>query len=260
MDDQPPTPPLAPGPEFVPPVSTEGQPWGFWATLGWSLMIVLASLTVQVAVFVLFVLFRHGSGDLSKLSQDGSVLAAATIACAPVVAGLCFLIAKLRKGIRLSDYLGLTWPRRGVVIRWLIALVAVGGLSDLVTTLLGRSWVPQVMVDLYRNTRVLWPLWIALVVGAPLGEETFFRGFLLPGLRATRLGQLGAVLVSSVAWASIHFQYDFYGMVQIFGVGILLGYARLKTGSLWLCMVMHGLLNLIATVQLELYLVVTRAP
>jgi membrane protease YdiL (CAAX protease family) len=53
-------------------------------------------------------------------------------------------------------------------------------------------------------------------------------------------------------WAAIHLQYDAYGIGMIFVCGILLGYARMRTGSVLLCMVMHAFMNLVATIQTEL--------
>ena len=80
-------------------------------------------------------------------------------------------------------------------------------------------------------------------------EELLFRGFLISGLRPTRLGASGAVLASALLWSAIHGQYDLYGMASIFALGVLLGAARVKTGSVLVAIVMHGLSNAIATLE-----------
>ena len=95
---------------------------------------------------------------------------------------------------------------------------------------------------------------MALIVAAPLGEEFLFRGFLLEGFRHPWLGTFGAVLLTSVLWAALHMQYVYFGIVMILAVGIFLGYCRLKTGSLWLCIWLHAFMNLVATVELLIYL------
>jgi membrane protease YdiL (CAAX protease family) len=93
-----------------------------------------------------------------------------------------------------------------------------------------------------------------VVVGAPLVEETFFRGFLFRGLAASPLGGPATIVVTSLAWAAIHLQYDLYDMGTIFLLGLLLGAFRLITGSLWPPLLMHALVNLLATIQVAILL------
>ena len=49
--------------------------------------------------------------------------------------------------------------------------------------------------------------------------------------------------------ASIHLQYDVYQIGTIFFIGILLGVARIRSGSLYVPLAMHTLINLLATVE-----------
>ena len=84
---------------------------------------------------------------------------------------------------------------------------------------------------------------------APILEELFFRGFLYSGLSSSFLGPLGTILITSISWAAIHLQYDLYGISTIFVFGLLLGAARLKTHSLIVPVLMHALMNLVATIQ-----------
>jgi membrane protease YdiL (CAAX protease family) len=88
-----------------------------------------------------------------------------------------------------------------------------------------------------------------VVVLAPLNEELFFRGFLFAGISRSRLGGAGAILLTALLWAVIHIQYDWYGVSNIFVIGLLLGYARWKTDSIVPPILMHGLMNLLTTIQ-----------
>ena len=137
---------------------------------------------------------------------------------------------------------------------WSAALVGFSMGYDVLTSGLGKSVVPQSMVVLYESAGFVPLLWAAILIGAPVGEEFFFRGFLLPGWQRSRLGTGGAVVLVAAAWAAIHVQYDLWGMSQIFLAGILLGYVRVKTGSVLLCILLHGLMNLIATIELVAFL------
>jgi len=47
----------------------------------------------------------------------------------------------------------------------------------------------------------------------------------------------------------LHVQYDWAGMLQIFIVGLFLGWIRWRSGSTLLTFVLHALFNLEATVE-----------
>jgi hypothetical protein len=121
--------------------------------------------------------------------------------------------------------------------------------SDLLTWVLGKPIVPEVMLEAYRTS--VWPilLWVAVVICAPWGEELFFRGFLFKGWLHSPLGGWGTIFLTSLIWAAIHLQYDLYGVATIFVGGLLLGYARLRSGSLYPSILMHTLMNVLAMGQ-----------
>jgi uncharacterized protein len=257
--------PLEPGANQAPvsePVSV--LPWGLWATIGWTLLIAFGYLLVQVGVVIGYSLLGFPQGTrgpvtTAKLAEDGFLAALATLLSAPVGVGLCIIFASLRRGVRIQDYLGWHWPRRRTVVLWCVVILGFGLATDLVTTLvLKRPLVPEVMVELYRNAGVPLLLWLAVIVAAPVVEEFIFRGFFFVGLQGAAPSpgrNLAAVLTTSVVWALIHLQYDAYGVGVIFFAGILLGYARIRTGSLWLCILMHALMNLIATLEVVIWMV-----
>ena len=123
----------------------------------------------------------------------------------------------------------------------------------------GEPIVPDFMIDTYQSATWGLPLLLfVLFVTAPLSEEFFFRGFMLEGLQRSRLGIIGAVIITAAVWAGIHLQYDLHGILMIFFLGLIFGYVRFKTRSLWLCVMLHSIMNLIATA--EMLVVLSRAP
>jgi uncharacterized protein len=237
-----------------PPILRAG-PWGLWATLGLTCAIGGAYLAAQAFAVGLYTgvqaALAHGKlPSTAQIASDGLVLALATLLSAPVGVGLSLGFAWLRRTGSVRTYLALAWPRPGIAVRWLalLGLLVVG--SDSLTCWLGRPLVPDVMVDCYRHMRFPPLLWLAIVVAAPLAEEFVFRGFLFTGLRHSRLGSTWAIALTAAVWAGMHLQYDFYGIATVFFTGLLLGWARLRTGSLWLCVLMHALMNLIATLEI----------
>jgi HAD superfamily hydrolase (TIGR01509 family) len=256
-EDAPPLPPRSsseslPAPRSFPREGT-GRPWGLGATLGFSLVIVGAALAVWKGVGVLLPRAAGvaGSEGLVRGAREGGglFLALATCVATPATVALVASFAWLRRDLSVKDYLALRRVRGRNLARWLVLLLCFCVVSDLVTWFMGRPLVPEVMVGQYRSA-VFPPLfWLAVVVGAPLAEELFFRGFVFKGLLHSFLGGTGAVLVTAGMWASIHLQYDWYGTTILFLTGLLLGYARLKTNSVYPSLLMHALMNLLATVQ-----------
>jgi hypothetical protein len=88
------------------------------------------------------------------------------------------------------------------------------------------------------------PLLLILTVAvvAPIFEEMVFRGFLYAGFERS-LGAMPALLLTSAVFASMHFQYNYYEVLHIFILGLVLGWARLRTQSLWTPIAMHAVNN-----------------
>jgi membrane protease YdiL (CAAX protease family) len=89
-------------------------------------------------------------------------------------------------------------------------------------------------------------LWIDVVVAAPLGEEIVFRGFLYRGWARSPRAVVPAVAVIS---ALLHVHYDWFSILEIFLVGLVLGWARWRSGSTILTFALHAFNNTWATVE-----------
>jgi len=113
----------------------------------------------------------------------------------------------------------------------------------------GIGRLEQWQENSYRSAASKPLLWLAVVVGAPLSEEFFFRGFVFLVLWKSRLGAIGTVLVTSAVWASTHTQYTLTGIMAIFVLGLALGYARIRTGSLVVPLAMHSLTGFLAVLE-----------
>jgi membrane protease YdiL (CAAX protease family) len=83
----------------------------------------------------------------------------------------------------------------------------------------------------------------AIAVLPALGEEFMCRGLLLACLRP-RWGNVAAVIGQAIVFALLHF--DPVQSTVALLTGIVLGMVRLRTGSLWPCVLAHLLNNLVA--------------
>jgi uncharacterized protein len=229
-----------------------GTPWEFWPTIAFSFGIGILYLIAQGIAAVCWVLMLGLSLDVfsrpEELTHEGGVIAYATLASTIVGVGCCVLIARTRPGITLKEYFAWRWPTLRVAAKWTLGffvyLVACSLASSFLDTSATEEFARAIQ-EVNGATKVL--LWIALYVGAPVTEELFFRGFLFVGIQRSRLGGIGAIAITTAIFAMIHVQYDLQGLLMVSAAGVFFGLVRHKTNSLPLCMALHSLMNVIAT-------------
>ena len=231
--------------------------WGFWATIGFTAVIIVGSFIAQIGVVIGFVVVetaRASELDIEALASNGLLLAIATCFSTPPAIALVLLFAWLRKSITVKDYLGLHWPGVGNCLIWVAVAVALAACSDYLSVAIGRPIVSEFVLDIYMTAVFAPLLWFAVIVAAPLGEEISCRGFLLKGVWDSPMGAVGAVVVSAFIWSALHIQYDAYELGTVFVFGLLLGIARINSRSIYIPIIMHAIWNTISTVQVSAYM------
>lgn len=228
--------------------------WGPAATLVWTAFLLALFYALQIFFFGIILGASTppgrtpGESEMARLAANGDFIAAAIFVVDPVCLLALLGIVKARSGATFADSLAVVPPLPGWMRTWIPAILVFAVASDMLTWMLGKPIVPEFMQVAWATAEKV-SFVIAASAVAPVMEELIFRGFLISGLRPTRLGASGAVLVSSAVWAAIHGQYDLYGMATIFALGVLLGTTRVKTGSVLAPIALHALYNLISTVE-----------
>ena len=82
---------------------------------------------------------------------------------------------------------------------------------------------------------------LATVIIAPFSEEILFRGFLQKFLEKHWQDVTKAVLVTSLFFAAVHMNPGW--IIQIYLLGIILGYLAWRTGSIFPGLILHALNN-----------------
>ncbi len=228
----------------------EAKPWGFFQTFSFGFLAVLGYAITQMAVLFFFV------DDIKQLTNqtleaNGDLLSFTTIASTVVICLLILLFSSMRKNYSTRAYLGLVWPSWKQFFFWLLILVAANALMFGLFTWLGLPVKSQVMIDLYKSAHYAALFWVAVVIAAPFSEEFFFRGFLLEGWRKSFLGVYGAVIVTAVFWGIIHVQYPAHMISAIVVMGIIFALARVKTGSLYLVILLHAINNFVSMLEMH---------
>jgi len=236
------------------------QTWGFLGTVLWGIFIIVILLGVgQLIPIYIFAFFHEPIVDITILRHymalmetDAFLLSISAIGSTLFAVPLVFLIAKFKKGSNLKEYFSLNGFCRKTLLFWILATFLLLTAEDTLTLLFRLEEIPSFMMNIsYPNdiSKVLLVLGVAFF--APILEEVIFRGFLLKGLSNSFLGVWGAIIVSSFVWAMIHFQYELVYLMMIFVIGLFFGYAKVKTNSLFIPILMHIFFNLMA--MLELY-------
>ena len=229
----------------LPLADTAGRPWGLAATLGLGLGIWYTLELLQAAMG--FGMDRVlESLRVVTPEENTQALNFAVITCVSTIlcGALVIAAAALRDGMEPRAYLGLRSVPAREWLRWLVVTALIVAMTDTVIYLVKGELLPQQWIEIYRSVQSPLLFWIALVVAAPIFEELLFRGFAFAGIQASPLGGIGAVLITAAAWTWIHYEADPLEAAIIFIIAIMLGVARLRTGSLLLTMAMHMLYNL----------------
>ncbi|MDB6058910.1 MAG: hypothetical protein JWO95_2754, partial [Verrucomicrobiales bacterium] len=145
----------------------------------------------------------------------------------------------------------ISWKKIGVAFgAWLLMGLVAGGYSAIVTAFTHSKPEArniQFVLDLVREHPALAA--IAVTIIAPLTEETLFRG-LLYGALSKWLKPLPTILIVAVVFGAVHMDLIFF--FPLFLIGVLLGWARYTSKSIWFPVAIHMLQNTIAFTALTM--------
>ena len=204
-----------------------------------------------VCAFIIFFLgyFFAGALELFGLSEDVSWELMGTLVYIAVLAMTWTYIWLDGDPSRTLQMFKIDSFRIGLVL--LIGLPFVITVIDIVATniydilyvmLIGTPSVPEIVyyVDNSEYDLILALSFISTVIAAPVVEEILFRGYILDAIREIH-GDTVAVLGSAGLFGLLHLEPYVVGMAALGGV--IYGWVRIKTGSLWPSIVSHMVWN-----------------
>lgn len=203
--------------------------------IGGAILLTLVALGLQFAIGLCaglaFTLF-HRKLDTPPLLLLNTV----------VFVGVLGWVVRWRK-VPLSRILALSPVSPALLAPMVLALCGLAVVSSEINNLT-RWFLP--MPALFRHTfdaitRLPWGLGLlALVVLAPVTEETFFRGLLLRGF-LSRYSLRRSLVVSALLFGFIHLNpWQFFHATLL---GLVFGWWYARTRSLWPCLIGHALFN-----------------
>lgn len=176
---------------------------------------------------VVLVASRLGHDEVAVMRTGGGVL---------VGLGILGMAATWRSNRAL-----LGWPRIGWRGALSSGLVFAGVLVVVVAA--AKQW-PWLFIDItapYRDRDMgLGRALFDVAVLPAIGEEMLFRGVILTALLGTFSTRV-AVVVSSMLFATIHLSP--LSFVHLTALGLVLAMVRVRSNSIYPCMLLHGLYN-----------------
>ena len=223
----------------------------FWFALiaGFALFCVYGFLQLVGMTLALWAAPHLGIVPQMPYETNGFLITVGTL----ISTGGCLLIlvsfARLQR-FSLREFFGSFSLPPKTTFFWLVVLTIFNFVWLFVSETLDENPAEEFLITSYKTAEIVPLYWFALIFMAPLFEEAYFRGFLFEGLRTSPLRGWGAVIVTSFLWMLVHIQYDWYGLLTIAILGIIIGTARLKTGSIGVAFALHVLNNLMAMASL----------
>src|SRR6516165_3194999 len=152
--------------------------WGYWTTLGWS---IVAFLVGQFVGFAVLLWVRRGDWDsILQAPFDGMLVTIFIALSNPVTIGVLLIAVRLARS-NLSDYFALKWPTAHDLAFGIAALVVLIAAGDALLYLSGRDLVTAFQLQSYKTAAAagwLPAMFAAAIVIAPAGEEAMFRGWM----------------------------------------------------------------------------------
>jgi membrane protease YdiL (CAAX protease family) len=253
------------GPDFrkytSPFLYVPNNPAGLWSGLGFLLLIGMVYLVLQSIVGLAISIL----GFQAQWDDQSALIKASIIGVFPAsipIAAFVWWVSKYRGGVP-RDVLALRLPHLGwlgwplvvfgfVIVMYMVVIAIVYVFQiDLSQFQMGadgemeaQDLVKQGMIELAKQPMLYWLAFLSVAVGAPIGEELIFRGYMFSLLSNSRVGLTGATLVTSAFWALLHKGTGPWFLAGVlFVMGIVLCCLLIRFGSLWVTLICHGVWN-----------------
>lgn len=232
-----------------------GRPLGYFKFLLQFISVVIAYFAAQVAVVSPAIVQSVVSGE----DPSTEMLSLLSALASPISAAVAVFVAWLwlRRSGRFREAMGLlpitNWPQTigvaALVTGATIAIFAFGGMA--VEALGFASPDISEVLEMVTASPALFTLWIVAVawLGAGLGEELLWRGFMLD--RLSHLRGIGgsmpvALVVQAVIFGLAHLYQGWGGVILTGLIGLLMGWVRLRMkGSIWAAVFAHAAVDTI---------------
>ncbi len=158
---------------------------------------------------------------------------------------LLVLLTSWWKRGRIVQFLGLRPPALKPLLAWIGLFALAITAMEAIAYFLPR-FDNSFMENVLGSARNIPMLYLGSALMPALFEEFFLRGLLFGSLRHL-LDKHVAVAITAGIFTFLHLQYPWYLLLfVVLPLGVILGYARANTGSIWTSVLLHLLNNLLS--------------
>lgn len=230
------------------------NPAGPVAGVVFGLVLLAINLFLQVSFGAIAQISLFGAFDQKNIEQLVRSMLLGVLPAAVVTAFMAWVLAGVYRGAPVREVLNLRAPRLGflgwllVVAGFFVTIIVMFMAISKIVELAGFNpksggLVEETMSGMTGNRMMYFLALPSIILGAPLGEELIFRGQMFVALSQTRIGFLGASLITSAGWASLHWSGNWMLVILIFFMGLVLCVLLRRFGSLWVTMACHAAWN-----------------
>jgi len=239
---------------------TQSQPPSLFKSTLWLLALLFLAQFVLGFAFVVVYGIKQGS-DFNKEAFNiwfSSMPVLLTLTLVSSLLTFYILIKATNKDswVERFDFWAVRKPEGKSLAKWL-AVIFVFWLISLFIGEWFKLPEEQFMLDLKDAGNSSFMVLALIVVGlcfvGPIIEELIFRGWLFSKITQTKLGNIGALLLTSVIFTVIHAQYEqSITFLMIFTLGLLLAFVRYKSNNISYAIAMHVVFNSVSMFALFL--------
>ena len=216
------------------PILTFSVITAFWSTVYLSVMSV----------------FGYSATEALKIIKEPALLQVVQIVLSILMFTVPYIVAAKIGGYCVSDLVPLERPKKGSVLPYFLFGIGFCAFANIAVSYAGsifESFGIDYSVDFGDNPKGVWGfilVFISTAVVPARVEEFACRGIMFGLL--LKHGQAFALIVSAIVFGLLHGNFE--QIPFAFLVGLVLGLIRIKTGSLWVCVLVHGFNNLVSVV------------
>lgn len=216
----------------------------FYPSISQSLLLLLLCCGLQVVTGIIAGIF------LISANASLSTIYIAVLILSPICTMLTVFYGVYRSKIPAYKYLANNVKDKKIVIYSILFFIGIYFASSFIAGLLENIIPSDETVNAALTHGFNSPFGIfALVVLAPVFEESLFRGVMLRGfLKNYSIAK--SLIITSLLFGLLHF--NSVQSITAAILGLALGWVFIKTGSLWVCILLHALNNGISTVLYQL--------
>lgn len=214
--------------------------------------LIMTAIVLSFSFLTVKVLDILGFGDEKKIEllTDPAVVQVMQIFFSIIIFTIPFILVSKIYRYRISDLINFNKPKKKTVLPLLFIGIAICAFSNIASSMAGylfESMGIRYEVVYAENPDGIFGFLLSLlatVVVPALVEEFACRGIILGVLR--KFGDTFAILISSLFFGLMHSNFE--QIPFAFFVGVALAFVTIKSGSIWLAVLIHAFNNSISVI------------